>query len=245
LAFLVTAIVSIESCTKRSSLTTFIPSRDSTITDTTYYIDITLDQKRVLQIAGNVQGWTWTSPWNIYGDTSVYPYSSLKSELDALPYGSIYGLYFSKNQYGLAMGPYFAKGWLLMKTSFVDSFFLSGNYDYAKLLNRDTIYTSPLNPDPDRPRTQKLLGSGIHLIWFDSTGTAWQTSSGVADQAGSYFTITKSQSHPDTSLSGFTDYADFIDIWAKFECNLYDDQGHKLHLSNGSFHLLLRFKQFN
>ena len=241
----ITAIVSLDSCTKRSPLAFANPSRDSTITDTTYFIDFTLGQKRVFEIAADVEGWTWTPPWSIFGDTLIYPFSSLQCELDAVPTGSVYGFYFSKNAYGLDMGPYFSKGWLLMKKSFVDSFFEAGNYSYATLLNRDTTYTSPLNPDASRPRTQKLLSSGIHLIWFDSTGKTWQTSSSSADQTGSYFTITKNQSDPYTSQPGFTDYAYAADIGATFECNLYDGEGHMLHLANGRFHLLLRFKQFN
>ena len=245
LAFSITAIFSLGSCTKHSPLALAIPFRDSTITDTTYYIDFTLDQKRVFEIWANVEGWTWTPPWSIFGDTLIYPYSGLHCELDAIPTGSIYGFYFSKNAYGLDMGAYFAKGWLLMKKSFVDSFFEAADYSYATLLNRDTTYTSPLNPDASRPRSQKLLGSGIHVIWFDSTGKIWQTTSGSADQTGSYFTIAKSQSHPYTSVPGYTNYAYATDIWAEFECNLYDGEGHMLHLANGKFHLLLRFKQFN
>ena len=239
------AILCLPSCTKRSPLNAIVKARDSTITDTTYYIDFTLDQKRVFEIAANVEGWTWTPPWSIFGDTLIYPYSSLHCELDAVPTGSVYGFYFSKNVYGVDMGPYFAKGWLLMKKSFVDSFFRAGSYDYATLLNRDTTYISSLNPDPDRPRTQKLLSSGIQLIWFDSSGKTWQTTNGSGDQTGSYFQITKSQSNPYTSVPGYEDYSYASDIWAKFECNLYDGEGHMLHLAQGRFHLLLRFKQFN
>jgi len=243
-ATLIAGSFGLDSCRKQLS---GIPAnfRDSTITDTTYYFDITLGQKRVFEIWANVPGWNWTPPWNIFGDTSIYPYSSLQCELDAVPNGSIYGFYFSKNAYGLDMEPYFLKSWLLMKKSFVDSFFRAGDYNYATLINRDTTYTSLHNPDADRSRTQKLLSSGIHLIWFDSTGTVWQTTSGSADQTGSYFTITKSQSNVYTSEPGFTDYVYAVDIWAKFECKLYNDQGHMLRLANGKFHFLLRFKQFN
>ena len=235
-------VFSLCSCTKRSTIAPLTFVRDSTIADTTYFIDFNLDRQRVFQIAGR-QGWNWTTPWNIYGDSAVYPFSSLKTELDSLPYGSVHGFYFAKNQYGLDLAPYHANsGWFALIQPFVDTFFRTGIYNFASLLNRDTTYTSSFNPNPDWPRTQQLLSTGIHLIWFDSTGKYWETTSGAADQTGHSFTITKLISYPNDYPSGTTS---LIEIWAKFECNLYDDQGNMKHLTNGMFHLPLRFKQFN
>lgn len=247
LVTLMIAVFGLGSCAKRS-LVPAKPTPDSTITDTIYYIDITLEQKRVFEISNRTANWTWSPPWYMIGDTSIYPYSSLQCEFGEVPDGSVHGFYFSKNAYGLDMGKYFSsKDWWdpLMKETFIDSFFQAGDYSYATLLNRDTTYTSPLNPDATRPRTQKLLSSGIHLIWYDGTGKFWQTCSGTADQTGSYFTITKRQAEPFTFQPGYEDYVTAVSLTAKFECNLYDGEGHVLHVSNGKFRLRMRFKQFN
>jgi hypothetical protein len=246
---LLSFIVYFSSCQKGldyfNTVITDSTTTDSTITDTTYFIEFTLNGKRVFQIAGNEKD--WTNSWYILGDTSIYPYSSLQTELDYSWQPSIFGFYFSKNGYGLNVGAYSSYDWWtpLVKTTFIDSFFRAGNYSYAKLTGRDTTYTSILNPDADRPRTQQLLGDGIHLIWFDSTGKVWQTCSGIADQTGSYFTITKNEFAPFDFFPGYSDYTEKTSVSAKFDCNLYNGEGNVLHLTNGRFRLLLKFKQFN
>jgi len=223
-------------------------NRDYSITDTTYFIDITLDGKRIFQIGGNVRGWSWTNPWYISGDTSIYPYSSLQAEFDSTAEPSFFGLYFSKNEYGLDMNQFVStyNWWTpLMNETFIDSFFKAGNYSYATLTGKDTTYISSLNPDPARSRTQQLLTNGIHLIWFDETGSAWQTCSGIADQTGSFFTITKNESTTYTFNSDYPGAAQSTDVTADFACNLYNGNGNVIHLTNGKFRMQVRFKQFN
>jgi hypothetical protein len=212
------------------------------------YRYITLNGKRIFQIGGSVNGWSWTNPWYISGDTSIYPYNGLQAEFDSTAQSSLLGLYFSKNEYGLNMSLYVStyKWWTpLMHEVFIDSFFKAGSYGYATLTGRDITYTDSLNPDPSRPRTQQLLGSGIHLIWFDEAGQAWQTCSGIADQTGSHFTITKDESTPYTFNSDYPGSAQSTNVLASFACDLCDESVNVLHLTNGKFRMQVTFKQFN
>jgi len=223
-------------------------NKDSSITDTTYFIDITLNGKRIFQISSTVKGWSFGNPWYILGDTSIYPYSSLKSEFDSSGEPSFFGLYFSKNEYALNMSTYVSNyNWWtpLMNETFIDSFFKAGDYSYAILTGRDTSYTISPVPDSGWPRTLHLLGTGIHLIWFDETGKAWETCNGTADQSGSYFTITKNKSTPYTFNTDYPGSAQSTDVTASFACNLYDESGNVIHLTNGKFRMQVKFRQFN
>jgi hypothetical protein len=156
---------------------------------------------------------------------------------------NIPAFYFLKNSYGLSLEPYAAsKRWWtpLIQKSFIDNFFRAGSYDYAVSTSEDTIYM--FSPFSD-PSPRKLLSTGIQLAWVDSKGKIWETSKGTSDQTNSFFTITKNVSTSFTFEPGYSDYAVSTLVTACFQCNLYDDAGNVIHLTNGRFRLELQFEQ--
>jgi hypothetical protein len=250
--FFILIVSGFTSCQKRINGLKQIIEVDSTITDTTQFIDFTLNNERVFQIstttADSNSNWSWyplLSFWGfVFPDTVYYPLSSLKGGLRHND--SLYtpAFYFLKNGYGLDLQTYTAtKQWWtpLVQKSFIDGFFQAGNYAFAVSTTKDTTFR--LTPFSD-PVTRRLLGSGIQLTWVDAAGKTWQTSKGTADQTNSFFTITKNVSLPFTFQPGYSDYAESTLVTASFQCNLYDDTGNVIRLTNGRFRLELRFEQY-
>ncbi len=249
---LIIGIIGSGSCLKTGQAPVETLQRDSTITDTTEYIDFMLDGKRVFQICDATAppdsdwGWFRLSNWgsSILPDTVYYPLSSFKGGLMSNSVTVTPTFYFIRNGYGIDMNDYTAsKGWWLplMQQSFIDSFYQPGNYSFALPLHKDTVFSFTPFSDPVK---REFLGSGIQLSWLDENGKLWQTSSGTADQTGSFFTITKNKSTPFTFQPGYADYAESTFVSAVFDCKLYDDKGHSMHVTNGRFSLFVSFNLY-
>jgi hypothetical protein len=224
---------------------------DSTVTDTTLFIDVQSGPQRIFQISSSTaatnSNWSWYPLIGFWGtrfpDTLHYQFSSLKGGLTMNDDTSVIkkGFYFLKNSYGLNLEAYTSsRHWVspLILRSFIDSFFRPGNYSYAASTNKDTTYNAI-----GQSVTKMFLGTGVQLIWVDSTRKIWASSQGSADQANSFFTITKNTSVPFSFEAGYENYAETTTVTASFQCNLYDGTGNVLHLTNGRFRFLLRFKQ--
>jgi hypothetical protein len=226
--------IGIQGCTKginaiNNSMTN---SQDRTITDTSIYIDITLDNNRILRIENANNPSTWGIVWGAGpNDSTVFPYNRVVSD-------------FVENSSEFSPGFQFAKGNLGFHTigtlplNFTDSFFSPGNYVYS-VKTVDTSYNYLGTPTDtvtlfDRIYTRTLLSSGISVAWEDSLGTTWETFNGSADQSGSRFTITEVK--PITN-GNTTDKPIGAIISATFDCLLYDNKGNSKHLTNGSFRL--------
>lgn len=240
------------SCQKGIATGGNLTTTDSTITDTTQFIDLTLNGDRFFEISSTTSvansNWKWypvSSFWGFeFPDTLYYPLSSLKSGLRNGDSLAIPAFYFLKNSYGLSLAAYInSKQWWtpLVKKIFIDSFFQAGNYNYAISTSRDTTFS--FTPFSD-PVTRKLLGTGMQLSWVDSKGTLWQTTKGSGDQTNSFFTISNNTSLPFTFITGYADYTESTMISASFQCNLYDDNGNVIRLTNGRFRLKMTFEQY-
>lgn len=225
---------------------------DSTITDTTQFIDLTLNGNRVFEISSTTAAadanWKWYPVSSFWGfelpDSLYYPLSSLKSGLRNGDPLAIPAFYFLKNSYGLSLEAYInSKQWWtpLVKKTFIDSFFQAGNYSYAVSTSKDTTFS--FTPFSD-PVTRKLLGTGMQISWVDSKGTVWQTTKGSGDQTNSFFSISDNTSLPFTFITGYSDYTESTLISASFQCNLYDDNGNVIRLTNGRFRLKMTFEQY-
>lgn len=249
LPFYIAIILCIASCKKELSGSLQVggskPFVDSTIHDTTRFIDFTLDGKRIFQLDRTstqntawqwfpASNWTRTSPDNHY-----YYNSSVRGGLNKDVSTYLPSFYFLKNSYGLSFASVqgiTAFGTTDLKVSFVDSFLRTGSYAYAASLNKDTSYTAN-----GQLKTQTLLSDGIQLSWIDSAGKVWQTTRGSADQTGSYFTVTENHHGNSLSTDSNPAYSYFTVVAANFGCNLYDDNGHVMKLTNGRFRLKIFF----
>jgi hypothetical protein len=209
---------------------------DTAITDSAFYMDITLNGQRVLGVInglGNQWSWGIIGP-GLLADSNTYTHNRV-------------GVIFvpaTKSQLPMFA---FSKGSILFDALLPDyqsinttnSFFAPGNYGYS-VHTHDTTYdripgTIIVFPTPI---TQTLLSDGANIFWQDSTGKAWETCFGTADQTGSYFTIVKNEPGSQTDYPG---YVNGTIVTAKFDCNLYDGLGNKMHLTNGRFRLTLLF----
>ncbi len=238
------SVVGMCSCTKHSGSfsPTPLPSiGDTTITDTSIFIDITLDGARTLGIQNGANGpYSWGTEWGgLIVDTSQFIYNRLGTTFVSPDTSSAPQFDFSIGNLPdsvIAFSPiYFPPG-------FTDSFFVAANYGLSVKSN-DTIFSYiGLGTDTltnfGRNITKTLLTPGVTLLWIDSTGTFWETCNGSADQAGSYFTITENQPYyGDVSTAHPYGIALGTIITAKFDVKLYDDNGHVKHLTNGRFRL--------
>ena len=229
-----------------------VSSFDSTITDSTLFIDFQLDGQRVFQIdrrSSKDAHWTWlaTSSWtNSLPDKTYFPNSNLRGGLcaDASPFYQP-AFYFVKNEYGLDRRPFQLYNNAfnpplelpLLKPDFVDRFLKAGSYPFAASLMRDTTYQRS-----GMQISRTLLGTGIQFTWIDSTGKIWQTSRG-GGQFGSSFNILKTESFIDPqshllSSSG-EDYSNHSVITASFACMLYDAYGNARKITNGKLRFLI------
>ncbi len=239
-------VASLSSCYKNTIPPQFInpqtPTRDTTLTDSSIYIDVTLNGTRVFKIAlvDSFWGMAWFSS-NFPPDTTVaiYRLNRIGGVFDSLPNASP-GLGFSNGNINYLTYGY-PQSYYQMNTEALDSFFQTGNYPFSQL-SKDTSYTVVYDSKGDtlsafvNPVSGKLLTPGIQLTWYDSTGKAWKTYLGSGDQSNSYFKIVKTDPDPTSYAdSGFSNY---VIITAEFGCNLYDGLGNVIHLTNGRFRLL-------
>ena len=223
----------ISSCSKNISSPGTIPiNADSTITDTTLFIDITLDNSRILRIAnGKGSPISWGTEWGFFStDTSVFPYNRV-----GCAFFNSQGSYNPSFEFG--KGNYFIGLPVQVPSGFTDSFFAPGNYDYS-VKTTDTTYNYLGSPGDTITKfyytyTKTKLSPGINLQWVDSTGTTWETYNGSADQTNSYFTITNSKALLNNQTASALELGAIVA--AKFACNLYDNKGHVMHVTNGQF----------
>ena len=217
-------------CHKNNAAPYIVPP--ATITDTSIYIDITINNTRTIgiEIANRKSGTNWSQLWGGYfptGDSSAYSGNRLYTAFlqDSLAPAAFY---FSKGNH--VLGPSGVLQRPLPAASFLDSFFAAANYAYAAKAN-DTSYQLPPNTIGGSIK-QHLLTDGITIAWRDPAGKLWTSFNGLADQTGSFFTIAKNE------LIKPAGYGPLTAVTAKFDCKLYDNSGHVLHITNG------RFRQF-
>lgn len=206
---------------------------DTTITDSTIFIDITLDGVRTLGLQNkqpdNIYG-PWGLIWNRnFIDTGLYAYNFPGVGFEKSS-GGLYFNFAKGNIYLRGAPPSLTPPQPYLSYRIVDNFFAPGKYGYASL-GKDTSYT--LTGAPGQVFTKKALSSGIHLSWIDDKGILWQTSSGSGDQSGSSFSIIKNQVTGDP----LKDFATGTVITASFNCKLYDKSGRVKALTNGRFRL--------
>lgn len=221
------------SCSKNSSMPGSVTvGVDSTITDTTLFIDITLDNSRILRIEnGKNSPLSWGTEWGAFStDTSVFPYNRVGSA-----FFNGQGSYTPSFEFG--KGNYYIGLPVRVQQNFTDSFFAAANYNYS-VKTTDTTYNYLGTPTDTVTKfyntyTKKLLSTGINLLWIDSTGTEWETFNGSADQTNSYFTITDKKALLNNQTASAEETGAIIT--AKFDCMLYDNKGHSMHLTNGRF----------
>jgi hypothetical protein len=237
-------VLAVSFCACQKSASTVTPTTpvfvDTAITDTTVYIDITLDNNRILGIQNTSSGpYAWYAEWGgPIADSTTYPYNRLGASFVSNASKALYPCFgFSKGNISNTLTlerPY------QYPSNFGDSFFVAGNYTYS-VRTHDTAFNY-LGAPPDTVTSfthqLKLLTVGVNLFWQDSTGTIWQTINGAADQTGSHFTITENQPAIYNQVTGNYQAAY---IGATFDCKLYDNSGRVMHLTNGRFRQLVMF----
>ena len=201
---------------------------DTTITDSTIYLDITLNGTRVLGVQKTNAGpYYWGTMAGINPvDASTYGYNRLGSVMTYQGQNASPGFAFGKGNYDDWIRLYYSN---TLPANFVDSFFAPGNYAFS-VLSHDTTFSYLGNATDTvinlgTTVTDTLLTPGINMLYSDKKGTLWQTFRGTADQTGSYFTI--------VSVQTLQDYPLVCMVTAKFACKLYDGAGNVLNLTNG------------
>ena len=222
--------LTLSSCEKQLSQNNFQSSTtlsDTSISDTTIFIDITLNGTRVLGIQNlsapaRVWGQIWPGETGPTGDTSVYIGNRIGAEFADISPNQLF--FFTKGNCTLPVSNDPAYLPPLPSEVFIDSFFSPKNLDYSVKGNDTSFITNA-----GVALQKHLLTDGITIAWVDSTGTLWTTFNGTADQIGSFFNLVTNQVPAQMSWGNLTV------ITANFECNLYDNLGHSLKLTNGSF----------
>jgi hypothetical protein len=231
-AVIIAVIAGLSSC-RRSNGAPPQPAvnTDTVITDTTIFIDITLDGNRTLGILDPA---TSPTPWgNVWGaidpDSNLFIYNRIGADFVQNTLKSLPAFTFTLGNLNLysriASGIY-----LILPAGTVDSFFASGNFPYSKYAG-DTSF----NEVGDtltlfyRTLTRTKLSPGVNISWVDSAGTVWETLYNPAEQTDSYFTVTGVKLR-NASIPG---YVNIATVTANFACTLYDKQGHSIHLTNG------------
>lgn len=234
LLLLFISLSGIISCSKTSSHdSSLVQQSDTTITDSTIFIDITLNNSRLLGVQNSSAGPYYWSTLTGYlpVDTLTYGYNRIGSIFTFQGLTQPPGFFFGKGNYGNILA---LSNTTLLPANFVDSFFAPGNYNYS-IKGNDTSFnfigtstdTILIFPSTE---TKTLLTPGINIIWNDANGTNWETCKGTADQAGSYFTITSVKVIQAVPLACV--------ITANFACKLYDGNGNVINLTNGRFRLI-------
>ena len=236
LCLLFCLIIAFVSCSKSNSAstpsdTTVITDAalSSELTDTSIYIDITVNNQRTLRVETYATGPKyWGESWGgIIVDSNLYPYNLLGCTFVPTEAADKQVFAFSKGSQ-----PYYGNA-DVFPTDFINHFFAAGNYPYAVKTNDTTVQVLGDSLTVLAfPLTKIKLSSGVHFLWIDSAGTTWETSKGSADQTGSYFTITGSVPGP---AHGSLNNPYRTLVSASFDCILYDDNGHSMHVTNGKF----------
>ncbi len=213
------------SCQKNSVTPPVVVDPVVVLTDSSIYIDFTIGSTRTLGVQNVSAGSTWGSYWpgalGPTGDSSIYHHNRIGAIFTKTALLSQSAFIFTKGNAATLEG---LVGTALPTPGFINSFFTVGNYTYASKGNDTTVI------DANNKSTKlHLLTDGITLAWNDAAGTLWTSFNGSADQAGSYFTITKVE-YP----FGPT-WANLAMITANFDCKLYDGNGNSIHLINGKF----------
>ncbi len=211
------------------------PLPDSTITDTSIYIDITLDNTRILGIQIiNAENPTWGQIWpgstGYTGDSLVYIGYRIGAEFAAAPgFGKLLTnqiFFFTKGNSANIRNLVDSSNWTSVPAlDFIDTFFAAGNYQYSAKASDTTVTIGMFGT----PVQRHLMTNGISIAWIDSTGNLWTTFNGAADQSGSYFTIVKND------VPAAPSWGNVTTITATLDCKLYDNNGHVIHLTNGKF----------
>jgi hypothetical protein len=226
---------------------------DSTITDSTLFIDVTIDGKRYFAINSREENeWNWiltnTRSFNLQLNKYFFLSSFTTGLGKTIHYDSWYAdgvpqFYFSKTESGvdIALNNTNSTNVFTFTSGFLDNFFKIGQSPYSISGGKDTTFTPYRLYGDTTDYTRKLLGSGVQITWIDSTGKIWQTSNGPATQTGSNFTITENNYFKffDPSFNGYAGTT----VAANFDCMLYDDNGNSLPLKNGRFRLWEDFFQ--
>lgn len=205
-------------------------SADTVITDTTIFIDITVENVRTFQAQNPNDPKTWYIVWGLSPvDSTVYPYDRLSSAFTGPGANFTPSLEFSKGNVGFhPVGS--------LPLDFTDSFFAPGNYHYS-VKTADTTYNyvgTPTDTLTFFPQfyTKTKLSDGVNISYYDSLGTEWETFNGTADQTGSSFTVLSAKPINDGNTTGKPIGAI---VTATFDCILYDKKGNSKHLTNGRF----------
>jgi hypothetical protein len=238
-AALLFLLVEFSACTKNLNPNhVSIPGpADTTITDTTIYIDMTLNGTRILGVQNEAYNqWTWGALWGgPYTDDSIFLYNRLGATTTAINQTGLPLFALTIGNYNYPSQYYFDstshQHFLMLPLHAVDSFFTQPNYSYARLALDTTVSVigdsiTSFNP----PVTRRLLTSGVSFLYIDTTGTQWETFLGSGDQTGSYFTITKNEPIANSTV---TNYSNSTTITAIFDCMLYDGKGNSIHVTNG------------
>jgi hypothetical protein len=205
---------------------------DTVISDSTNFIDVTLDGKRTLGINdpalsppawGNI--WSPNDP-----DTSIFMYNRVGTSFAKNTPNSLPQFSFSLGTVYPFSKPPGQPPANIIEVSVADSFFSPRNVNYSQYAG-DTSFSEVGDSTIVfwRTLTRTLLSPGVTISWVDSTGTVWETLYGAADQTGSYFTITAFQLR-NAALPG---YANIVTLTAGFACTLYDGKGHFMRLTQG------------
>jgi hypothetical protein len=236
---LVSSFVFFSSCSKGlnspNELQVFTAS-DTTITDSTIFVDLTLDGNRVLGVQSSLaESYAWGTLFDgLLGDTSIYFYNRFGSCLTSNDISSLPSFSFSFGNWNDVLSRH---NIARLPSNFIDSFFTAGSYPFSTK-TKDTSFSyigttnDTLTSWPFQ-RTLSLLSPGVNILWQDSTGVYWQTLSGTSDQTGSYFTIVEAK--PVYEAASPYPYA--VTLYVKLDCKLYDGMGRSIHLTNGRFRL--------
>jgi hypothetical protein len=204
---------------------------DTVITDTTIFIDVTLDGKRTLGIYNPTQ---YPPAWgNIWGpvndDSSLYPYNRIGTAFVKNNINSGPELAFSLGNFDLFTLHAPPPSAAILPVSVADSFFSLKRVNYSRL-GKDTSFNWVGDTTYfARTLTRTLMTPGVDITWVDSTGTVWETLYGAADQTGSSFTITGFT----VRSSAIPGYSNQATVTASFACRLYDKKGRSMQLTQG------------
>jgi hypothetical protein len=203
---------------------------DTVITDTSIFIDITLGNDRIFQVQNANNPQTWYIVWGLSpADSTVYPYNRLSSAFTSPGANFVPSLEFSKGDVGFhRVGS--------LPLNFTDSFFAAGNYSYS-VKAADTTYNYIGTPTDtltlfSKYYTKTKLSDGVSILYYDSLGTAWESFSGSAAQAGSSFIVLSAKPINNGNTTGKPIGAI---VTATFDCMLYDHNGNSKHLTKGRF----------
>ncbi len=183
---------------------------DTTLTDTSFYTDITINGQRVFYISGRqgsamYYGGTYAENYSgITNDANTHAYADSSAYINFLEFGKLE--FPVHTQAPFNYDPADFNAWAL-------SNFATGMYDYLGA------------------GSQLTVENGIVLTWTDGSGVQWKTN--IGNQDGNYFNIVKEEAiylSPGNYISGIT-------VTAVFNCKVYDGNSHMKQITNGRLRL--------